>query len=710
MNKIYCSLLFLFLIALTAQAQESGDSMKVRHLKQVNVETRKRTVKTDSISATIKLGGRLLETPQNITGISSRLMQLQGGFEMKDALRNASGVYLATDNVFSGANTITMRGFNANISRNGLIGGGTYENSQEDESIIESVEVVKGPAGFINGYGEPGGAINVVTKTPGKGKIFNVTATAGSFSFYRATVDIGSAIKEKGLSFRVNGAVETQDYFADWFSKNKYVLSPVIQYNFNKRTWLLAEYNMIISRAKNGTQFTKGGYDSTILKDDRKSNYMADPGLPVSSADEHTVRLQLVHAFNDNWKLTSQSSFKISPFDQWTFYKGGTFNAVSFNADGTTTRSSFNHRRKGQTGSSQLFLNGTFKTGQLITHRVLTGLDYTNSQDSIYQAVGSKLFPFDQYHLKYGENTDSLRLFNKLYTYNTFNEWIAAYAYDAVSIGKKVIISFGGRFTYNEVSKRSYSAPLKKNYYYNSFTPRAGVTWMVMNSMSLYAVYDQSFQPQVGVSANGDLYVPLRSKNTEAGIKKEWFSGLLSTTVSGYIIKRNNVLSYDAAAGMTRQIGQVRSKGLELDVLGMPVDNLTVSVNYALLSSIISEDANAANVGKRYARGPKQQINAWLMYGVRKGSLKGLSFSLGETTAIKRGTAAGIDMPDFTKLDASVGYDRGKYFVRVLLDNITNERYMASGDRKAGNSSTGIWYYTEGAPFSGKVQVGVRLY
>lgn len=709
MNKIYGLLLFFLFITLTAGAQQPGDSMKVRHLKEVNVETRKRTVKTDSISATLKLGGRLLETPQNITGISNRLLQLQGGFEMKDALRNASGVYLSTDNVFSGANTITMRGFNANISRNGLIGGGTYENSQEDESIIESVEVVKGPAGFINGYGEPGGAINVVTKTPGRSKIFNVTASAGSFSFYRATVDIGSAIKDKGFSYRVNGAVETQDYFADWFNRKKYVLSPVVQYNFNKRTYLLAEYNMILSRAKNGTQFTKGGYDSTILKDARGANYMADPGLPLSKADEHTVRIQFVHAFNDNWKLTSQSSFKVSPFDQWTFYKGGTFNAVSFDADGTTTRSTFNHRRKGQTGSSQLFLNGTFKTGQLLTHRILTGIDYTNSQDSIYQAVGAKLFPFDQYHLKYGENTDSLRLFNKLYTYNSFNEWLAAYAYDAVSIGKKVIISFGGRFTYNEVSKRSYSAPQKKNYYYNSFTPRAGITWMVLNSMSVYALYDQSFQPQVGVNANGEVYIPLRSKNTEAGIKKEWFSGLLSTTVSGYIIKRNNVLSYDAAAGMTRQIGQVRSKGLEVDILGMPVDNLTVSVNYAVMSSIISEDANEANIGKRYARGPRQQVNAWMMYGIRKGSLKGLSFSLGETTVIKRGTAANINMPDFTKLDASVGYDRGKYFFRVLLDNITNERYIASGDRKAGNASSGIWYYTEGAPFSGKVQVGIRL-
>jgi iron complex outermembrane receptor protein len=709
MHKIYILLVLPFSICLHVHAQQASDSLKVRHLKQVIVETRKHSVKTDSISSPLKLGGRLLEIPQQITGISNRLLQLQGGFEMKDALRNVSGVYLSTDNVFSGANTITMRGFNANISRNGLIGGATYENSQEDESIIETVEVVKGPAGFINGYGEPGGAINVTTKTPGKSKIFNVTATAGSFDFYRMTADMGTAVKQKGFSFRMNGAFEAQRFFVDWFSKKKYVLSPVIQYNFSRRTSLLAEYNMILSRASNGTQFTKGGYDSTILKDSRGSNYMADPGLPVSRADEHTLRFLFIHAFNDYWKLSSQSSLKSSPFDQWTFYKGGTFNAVSFDADGSTTRSTFNHRRKGLTGSSQLFINGTFKTGRLFTHRMLTGLDYTNSQDSIYQAVGAKLFPFNQYHPHYGEQRDSLRLFNKLYTYNTFNEWLAAYVYDAVNIADKVIISFGGRFTYNEVSKRSYSAPLKKNYYYHSFTPRAGVTWMVATGMSVYALYDQSFQPQVGVNANGELYVPLKSRNTEAGVKKEWFGGLLSTTLAGYITRRNNVLSYDAAVGMTRQIGQVRSRGLELDVLGMPVENLTVSLNYALLSSVVSEDGNPANVGKRYARGPKQQINTWVMYGIKKGSLKGLSFSLGQVTAIRRGTAANVDMPGFTKLDASAAYDRGKYFVRLLLDNLANERYIASGDRKAGDALKGLWYYTEGAPFSARVQVGIRL-
>lgn len=709
-NKISLSGVLFITFSCSAFAQHAKDSLRTHHLKEVNIETRKRTVKTDSLSATLKIGGPLLETPQNITGVSNRLLQLQGGFELKDALRNASGVYLSTDNVFSGANTITLRGFNANISRNGLTGGGTYENSQEDEALIESVEIIKGPAGFINGYGEPGGSINVVTKTPKTGKLLNVRLTAGSFNFYRAAVDAGSAVREKGFSYRINAVAESQEYFADWFKKEKYVLAPVVQYNFNKRTYLLAEYNMQLSRAKNGTQFTKGAYDSTILKDRRANNYMADPGLPVSKADEHTVRLLFVHAFNDNWKLTSQSSAKRSPYDQWTMYKGGTFNAVSFNADGTTTRSSFNHARKNLTGSTQLFLNGKFSTGRRITHRILTGIDYTRSEDSIYQAVGARQFAFDLSHLSYGINRDSLRLYNKLYTYNSLNEWMAAYAYDAVSLFDKVIVSFGGRFTYNEVSKRSYSAPIYKNYYYHSFTPRAGITWMIMNSMSLYAVYDQSFQPQVGVSSTGALYVPLRSKNTEAGLKKEWFGGLLSTSVSAYIIKRNNVLSYDAAAGMTRQIGQVRSKGLELDVLGMPIDNLTVSANYALLSSIVSEDANPDNIGKRYARGPKQQLNAWAMYQVKEGALKGVSFSLGETTVMKRGTAANVNMPDFTKLDGSIGYEHGKYTARLLLDNITNKRYMASGDRKAGNASTGIWYYTEGAPFSAKLQIGIRLY
>lgn len=706
-NKIFLSGMLLFIFSGNAIAQ---DSLRIRHLKEVNVETRKRSVRTDSLSASLKIGGRLLETPQNITGVSNRLLQLQGGFELKDALRNASGVYLSTDNVFSGANTITLRGFFANISRNGLAGGSTYENSQEDESLIESVEVIKGPAGFINGYGDPGGAINVVTKTPKANKLLNIRLTAGSFNFYRAAIDAGSAVKEKGFSYRINAAAESQEYFADWFKKEKYVFAPVLQYNFSKRTYLLAEYNMQLSRAKNGTQFTKGGYDSTLLKDRRANNYMADPGLPVSKADEHTVRLLFAHSFNDAWKITSQSSFKRSPYDQWTMYKGGTFNAVSFNADGTTTRSSFNHARRNLTGSTQLFVNGKFKTGQHITHRILAGIDYTRSEDSIYQAVGARQFAFDLNHLSYGINRDSLRLYSKLYTYNTINEWIAGYVYDAVNLFDKVIVSFGGRFTYNEVSKRSYSAPVYKNYYYQSFTPRAGITWMIMKSMSLYAIYDQSFQPQVGVSATGDLYVPLRSKNTEAGLKKEWFSGLLSTSVSAYIIKRNNVLSYDAAAGMTRQIGQVKSKGLELDVLGMPVDNLTVSVNYALLSSIVSEDANPGNIGKRYSRGPKQQLNAWAMYQLRNGVLKGLSFSLGETTVLKRGTAANVDIPDFTKLDGSIGYEYGKYTVRLLLDNITNKRYIASGDRKAGNASSGIWYYTEGAPFSGKLQVSVRLY
>jgi iron complex outermembrane receptor protein len=90
-----------------------------------------------------------------------------------------------------------------NIYRNGI--GQYVWNQQEDIAMIEKIEFIKGPAGFITSNFPPGGFLNIVTKQPVREPVASVTETYGSFHLFRFTADWGGAFSKKSkLTYRFN--------------------------------------------------------------------------------------------------------------------------------------------------------------------------------------------------------------------------------------------------------------------------------------------------------------------------------------------------------------------------------------------------------------------------------------------------------------------------------------------------------------------------
>ncbi len=166
MKKIYCSLvLFLFLLPRMAVAQEETGrrvtdttQTEINYLDEVDVVgTKILRTKRDSVSPGLKLRQPLILIPQNIVRISSELLQQQGALELKDAARNSSGVYFSYNSTpFDQSSALQIRGFTGYTTLNGMSRRFSYGASIDDEAVMESVEIVKGPAGFLNATGEPG--------------------------------------------------------------------------------------------------------------------------------------------------------------------------------------------------------------------------------------------------------------------------------------------------------------------------------------------------------------------------------------------------------------------------------------------------------------------------------------------------------------------------------------------------------------------------
>ena len=141
-------------------------------------------------SASLRLPGPLIETPQNIQVITREVLEDQQALDMLEAVtRNVSGAQMIEHwGTFARVN---MRGFKIPAFRNGFNVELPWGPLTEDMAIVERIEFVKGPAGFMLSSGEPGGLYNVVTKKPQVNQVNEVSLTVGSFNTLRSTLDMG---------------------------------------------------------------------------------------------------------------------------------------------------------------------------------------------------------------------------------------------------------------------------------------------------------------------------------------------------------------------------------------------------------------------------------------------------------------------------------------------------------------------------------------
>lgn len=127
-------------------------SLTDRELNEVVVVANKNSFKTNRVSNSLRLQSSILETPQNIQVITSKLISNQQIFDMLEGVtRNVSGA--ARIEHWDNYAQITMRGSRVGAFRNGMNVSADWGPLTEDMSMVERIEFVKGPAGFIIWWG-----------------------------------------------------------------------------------------------------------------------------------------------------------------------------------------------------------------------------------------------------------------------------------------------------------------------------------------------------------------------------------------------------------------------------------------------------------------------------------------------------------------------------------------------------------------------------
>ncbi|MES2701721.1 MAG: TonB-dependent receptor [Bacteroidota bacterium] len=688
----------------------------VKTLDEVTITDNVNRYTHNNASGSLRVTTPLLELAQNVQVVTRGMLKDQQVISMSDGLvRNVSGLVRA-EHWGDMYTNITARGSQIQAFRNGFNVVNSYWGPlTEDISFVEHIEFVKGPAGFMLSSGDPSGLYNVVTKKPTGVEKGEVNFTVGSFNLYRGTLDLDGKLSRNGkLLYRLNLAAQNkQSHRANEYN-NRYVVAPVISYQLDDKTKLTMEYTYQRANMSNVGSFYVFAPDGfATLPVDFTSLPAGTPGTRI---DDHSMYLNLQHSINDSWRITAQAArFQYNQ-------QGSSMWPTAVNPDGTMIRNIGIWDANSSMTMGQIFVNGKMETGP-ITHNILAGLDMANKDYAADWSQSHDLDDsahlFDPKNPNLGVPVTGYPLFDRSkplaeraqagYGYQT-QTYTSLYLQDELSmLDNKIRLTLAGRYT---DLQQAYAGPADKA---KHFTPRVGLSVSIDKATAVYALYDQAFVPQTGILTSGEKVQPITGNNMELGVKKQWADGRWQSGLSVYRILKNNELIADPTkpptSGLSIELGQKVSEGIEVDVKGTIVRGLNLVVNYAYTDSRVLKVADGVTTIKAGDVVPgfaKHTANAWLVYRVQSGLLKGFGLSAGATFLGKRATYwdpspdPNQQLADYFKVDAGLSWENERVKITANVFNVLNE-YLYSGSYY---SWLGAYYWQTDPPRNLRLTVG----
>jgi len=722
----------LLIISVTVSAQlknAEADTIRIGTIEDVNIRKTGNPNKATPMSTKSNL--TVMETPQPIAIVTHDIIEQQQAKQLSDVLQNVNGMYI-TSSRGNSQDSFGGRGFalgNDNIFKNGSrVNSGVFP----EVSGLERIEVLKGANAMLYGNTAAGGVINMITKKPRFDFGGSVGLNAGSWNSYKPTVDIYGPLT-KNIAFRVNGAYEYAESFRDVVQSEKYYFNPSFLFNLSPKSQLIVEADYL----KN--DFTPDFGIGAIENKDK--SYSLNTGLDRSAflgtdwqyqnVEQVSTNVTFNHKFNDNWSLNSTASYQNYTKDyfstervQWG-YATASPNRLSWNRPLNRTYNEQNYT------SAQINLNGEFNTGK-INHKVLIGTDadygvadsYTYYNPLNRAAYGTSYI--------YGTNGTTGRLYlddpsswasgtmpeSQTLEKNRINtRRIGIYAQDFVSLSKEFKVIAGLRWSYIEnmptINTKyktvtgglvNLNSTTTKGLVDNSassdqaISPKVGFVYMPNDNLSAFATYTNSFVANVGKERNGEALTPTNIDQYEVGVKKNLWNNALAVNLTVYqILYKNyyqNALDNNGNAvdptGLTKDFaGQMRSRGVELDITGNPTENLSIIGGISYNNSVYLDTPEMFGYveDQRLVRTPATTANASVFYkftklvpGLRVGAsvyyignrLAGWNDTKtgANSLAARNGVSRVFEIKDYTTVALSAGYEWKKFMIQAKVGNL----------------------------------------
>lgn len=620
-------------------------------------------------SVATKLDVPLRDVPQAVQVVGKELIREQGALEMKEVLRNVSGVAIAQGE--GRRDQFYIRGFDA--TRDTLVDGMRDDSLYfRDLGNVERIEVLKGPAAALYGRGSAGGVINRVTKKPVAKTLREATLTVGSYDLRRMDVDLGGALGSEA-SFRLTGAYEASDSYRDVVHSERSMLAPSIAWTAGKDTSFLLQTEFLHQRRTpdRGIPSVNG-----LPADVPLSNFYGEQ-YDYANTDGRNLRFNVEHVVND--KLTLRNNFQYSTLS----LDAVNTRTLGLTSDNAQVRRQITYFPQHQTN----YLNQTEAVYKLDTgtmqHALLGGVElgYQKADRLVKAAATSNVSLQSPQQVLAAPNFATLPTTLDV---DFKGRTEALYAQDLISFNQHWKALAGVRFDRFKQTQDNHLKGVAQERTDSVWSPRLGLVYQPNAAHSIYGNVSRSFQPvghDLFYSANDLAQIkPIESLLREVGVKSEWLGGRVLSTVALYQITQRNAITKDPSdlSGLRYvQTGEQESKGLEVDLSASLLPGWKVFGNYTLDQARITQSNDFA-VGNRLANIPKHAAALWSTYEVGHGfTIGGGVFYVSDRYALEDNK---VKLPAYTRVDAMFGYKANRWEAGLNIGNITNRTYYESAN------------------------------
>lgn len=651
--------------------------------------------------SSVRSGLKPMDIPQSIQVIDNEIIVQQQAIRLSEVIKNANGVYVGSAR--GGAQeSFWSRGYD--MSANNMFKNGFRYNagSIPEVSSLDKVEFLKGGSALLYGNVAPGGILNLVTKTPSFKKGGEIAMQMGSYAFYKPSIDLYGPIN-KSIAYRINGSYENSESFREVVKRERYYINPSLLFNISSKTQITLQGDLMNDHWTPDFGTILIGKQIYNLG---RSNYY---GALWSNGNTKTASVSALvnHSLNKNWKLNFNSSYQ-----NYDRQSKGTERIQITNPNGTWSRPLGQNKNLEAIIGEQFSIQGEFNTGK-IKHQTFSGIDYENSvatantfafSPANYDTIN--VFTFDPNN----QTTTEPNSTNTQKVITTTNR-LGIYTQDLLSFTDKFKMLVGIRWSWQTAVAETYKFTVNPNTITKgpqlkdkAFSPKIGFIYQPDKNTSLFASYSNSFTPNTGTTV--DLK-PIKASiidQYEAGIKKDFWNGILSTNVTVYQITNSNLAQTAEfkADGVTPNTdttikvlnGATKSKGIEIDITAKPFEGVNINAGYSYNDSRYTKTSggNGSFIeGDRLVRTPANTANLSFFYNIPTGKLKGFSlgaignyigkrfggwndqYVVNATTGAVTINDRDIPLTGYTTVDISAGYTWKKWNVLCKLSNVTNE-------------------------------------
>jgi iron complex outermembrane receptor protein len=657
-------------------------------------------------AAATKTDTPAIEVPQPVTVITAEVFEAQGAVSISDTLNYVAGVHSNPYGPDSRVDGGFIRGVNALQFRDGMRDIFSYYASiRSDPYNFSQIEVLRGPSSVLFGAGSLGGIVNMVSKKPEFMTSGEVAIRYGSFDRKEALADITGPIGST-LAGRLVARVRDSGTQTDFVPDDRIMIAPSLTFapTMDTEITLLGLYQEDDSGST--SQFLP--LVGTILPNPNgqlpSDLFVGKPGW-----DRYDGRLLqgtgiVTHRFSENVKLNLKSRYIDSDLTYFTHYANSYSNptnpyvlldpvtgepvldpvtllplpdpeqrTIGLYSDGTYAEM--------DVFSTDNNLQVDFNTGEGVEHVLLAGVDY--SWNRVRKTGGFAIKYIDIYSIDYDALSDyGGGLPQPEYAAeDVAQKQLGFYLQDQIRFYDRVSVVLGVRHDQASAEDAIYGG----SYDTSATSFRAGFIGEIVEGVSPFFSFTESFEPIAGALSNGDPFKPQRGRQFELGVKFHPGENII-VTLTGYDIKETNrPVSDDSTPDPTDQIqaGSSFSRGFEFEATAMLPGELHLIANYSY------NEAEIEGTGVQLDNVPKHNASIWvtkpfaLTQEVDLTLGGGLRYA-GEGRSYGPAFPDGILTPDYVLADAFAELTWGNWSLAVNATNLFGKDYysacLARGD------------------------------